>query len=542
MKCSCEAPESVRRGHTGHLSHPSRAGMVREAQDVQSTPGTTHIHIHRQISQPSNMAGSCQSAQQMAIPGISHAHSHGDFHSKSQQETRASNRLAHQHSMPAFMTSSGRRGSSHGPATQPVRQNPFVVADRATEESTHEPYTAQQSTRQRHQYSGSSQSHAHGSDKEASGSHSECSNPICRATHDGHYPYRHSIVCALHRSEASGPLSITRSPNSQSARDKSIGLEGTVRRHSPTRFHDHHHIVGHITGEISHETHEHYIGALEESVEEQLSPAPSSRPATRPGGQHHEHHIPSTPAQPLRRIDSLRDNRVLEPPSHSQHDRHHKPTMNAQHEAVRSPSTVNQSEKRISRIGQPQGIQSAKPTESSNTSYKRGEMEYDNHARQAHTVRGVPSQMREFDHNQPKHSGQKHQHNYVIDDDAVSGHETPKEQLHQRTTKEFVDDIAQNNSPIPRGRVFSPPPWLRAPSKEAGDARSRLRHVNTRIPRDPSHFRTTEKISKSPRGLPCRSIRESIEKLGLENNALPRISAPSPTTAWHVTQHQRPES
>ncbi|XXH04889.1 delta subunit of the central stalk of mitochondrial F1F0 ATP synthase, atp16 [Hypoxylon texense] len=127
-------------------------------------------------------------------------------------------------------------------------------------------------------------------------------------------------------------------------------------------------------------------------------------------------------------------------------------------------------------------------------------------------------------------------------DHTRRGHMGAERQTKPLITKGVIDNATQSKTPIPRGRVVSPPLWLKAPSKEAGDARSRLRHVNAQNAGSSSNLRVTEKRGKSPRGLTRRSIRESIEKLGLSSNALLRISAPSPPTAWHVTQHQRPES
>ncbi|KAI1777700.1 hypothetical protein F4818DRAFT_407622 [Hypoxylon cercidicola] len=350
---------------------------------------------------------------------------------------------------------------------------------------------------------------------------------MCKATHDGHYPYRHSVACALHRSEVPGPLLVTRSPNSHSAKGKSVvGLKNTVPRHHYASFHGHHHIVEHLTSEVSDEIHEHYTTPLENSIEERITPASSPRPATKLGVQHHEHVKPPTPVQRLERLEranSLRGSQRIVPPSHSKHD------------SARLPPSVNQWEEQTSCTEPPQRIWSAKPIESSSAAYKGGESGNGSHAKQSHR--------REFDHNQPEHiplGDQRYQDNHTIDN-VVNRHKTPKGQPNPHITKGIVDDIVQSRSPIPRGYVLSPPPWLKTPSKEAGDARSRLRHVNAKYPRDPSSFRAAEKINKSLRSLTRRSIREPIEKLDMSSHDFLRISAPSPTTAWHVTQHQRPE-
>ncbi|KAI1769561.1 hypothetical protein GGR53DRAFT_473081 [Hypoxylon sp. FL1150] len=528
-QCPCETPQSTTRGRTSFSHHPGRTGVIGESHDVQPKLRTTHVH--QRISRPASMVGNNQAAQQMTVPRISHVHSHGNFHSKSRLESRGSNRLTHQHSMPAVMAPSLRRlDSSRGPAIRPISLNPFVIADRATEDPAPEPCIAEQSAIQESGYSITSQLHTHGSSHGSSATHSECSNPMCRATHDGHYPYRHSIICALHRSEASVPHSITRSPNSQSARDKSVGLEGTVRRHPRTSFHGHHHLVEHLAGEISHGIHEHHTHPVVESVEEQISPGPS---ATKLEVQHHEGYMPITPVQQLRRVGSLRDNQRIETPSHHNHGKYPKRNSDIEHDPERSTLDINQSRKQSSHVEQ---------SEPSSVTDMRHELKHSSHERQAHMAYDVLSQRRESDHIQPQHSGQRYRDRLTTYDHTVDRLKTLKGQLSRRISKEPVNAIAQSNSPIPKGRVLSPPPWLKAPSKQAGDARSRLRHVNTKIPRYPSNVCAAEERSKSSRGPPRRSIRESTEKLGLESQVLPRISAPSPTTAWHVTQHQRPES
>lgn len=543
VKCPHEAPESTRKDHTGFSYHPSLAGKVDEAQATQSTSATTHAVQH--ISRPYSMVRGSQSAQQLTLSKTSHAHHQGGLNSKSSLETFGGKRLAHQHSMPAVTTPSSRRpDSSRGLITQSVRHNPFIIADKATEGLTSKSCIAEQPIAQRSRCSVSSQWYADGSDHEASNTHSECDNPMCRATHDGHYPYRHSIVCALHRSEASGPISITRSPDSQSPKGKSVSPGSTVHRHHRSSFHDHHRIVEHLTSETSHEIHKHYTKPLEELIEERISPTSSSRLVTKLGAQPHQHHRPFTLVEPLTRADSLRVDQRVVSSDRFQHGKHSRPPRDVEHDPETPVPNVYQSEEQSYHAEPPQRILSAKPIDYYNTTCKRDELENSGHVRQSPRTYSVTGQRRRFNHVEPKliPHDQRHQNDHTMGNHTGRGHNATKRQPSPRIPKGIVDDVTHSKSPIPRGCVLSPPPWLKAPSKEAGDARSRLRPVNAKNLGSSSNFRVTEKRGKSPRGLARRSIRESIEKLGISSNTFLRIAAPSPRTAWHVTQHQRPES
>ncbi|OTB07164.1 hypothetical protein M426DRAFT_318187 [Hypoxylon sp. CI-4A] len=99
---------------------------------------------------------------------------------------------------------------------------------------------------------------------------------------------------------------------------------------------------------------------------------------------------------------------------------------------------------------------------------------------------------------------------------------------------------------IPKGRLLSPPPWLKVPTKAAGDARSILRHVCTQSrgnapnPRPFSKGKEIERLKLT--GSENRRKSVSLDESVSSGRDMLRISAPSPSTALHVTQHQRPES
>ncbi|KAI8966744.1 hypothetical protein F5Y11DRAFT_354108 [Daldinia sp. FL1419] len=208
----------------------------------------------------------------------------------------------------------------------------------------------------RHYHCKESQLHMHSTGHEVSSTRVECDNPMCRATHAGHYPYRHSITCALHRSEE---LERCRgSPREfQGIQSKEVTLQpstDTIHRR-------------YITGNANHGTRHLHCSRVDEAANE---------------------------------------------PGHSI-------------------------------TGQAQEFKS---TETECASYI----------------------------NQGYRDSRDIISNYATTEDDVTG------RVHTSNAAGAIKRDARSRRPLPKSRVFSPPPWLQAPSKEAGDARSRLRHIEVR--------------------------------------------------------------
>ncbi|KAI1448422.1 hypothetical protein F5Y02DRAFT_431256 [Annulohypoxylon stygium] len=281
-------------------------------------------------------------------------------------------------------------GSSRNLPSRLVKRNPFLVADKERTESTVELHPAELSTVQESYYETCSHQHTDNPAHRVSSTRIECDNPICRSTHEEHYPYRHSITCALYlkdddqRSRAS--------PKDSQASDKAsvVRLSSSQSRKEASRPID-----------IAH--WHHYSGF------------------------HHSHHSHSLTSFP----------------------------------AVDEPKNVNE-----------------KPS----PAVSRG-----------------------------------------------------------------IANYAQDRTPIPKGRVISPPSWLTTPRMEAGDARSRLHHVNHKDHRhlvDSHVVSASETKVKHPKTSTYRyhSAGDSFNRLTRSSLDLLRMAAPSPPTAMHVTQHQKPES
>lgn len=112
--------------------------------------------------------------------------------------------------------------------------------------------------------------------------------------------------------------------------------------------------------------------------------------------------------------------------------------------------------------------------------------------------------------------------------------------------KQPTTDRSSHREPTPPGRVFSPPSWLAHPSKQAGDAFSRLRHIETKSHGDFLHTgvkHVEERGTKRPKTANHSTglLRNLYSRVSGHSYGIDRPSVPSPPTALHVTHHQRPE-
>ncbi|KAJ8127199.1 hypothetical protein O1611_g6437 [Lasiodiplodia mahajangana] len=91
----------------------------------------------------------------------------------------------------------------------------------------------------------------------------ECEDPMCRATHTGHYPFRHSVSCSKHGSEHSRraldlsstsnrppPVGVFQGPHSDT--NLPSGHLHDVHRHHSASFHSNDHIAEHLSSAVGH--------------------------------------------------------------------------------------------------------------------------------------------------------------------------------------------------------------------------------------------------------------------------------------------------
>ncbi|KAI1393882.1 uncharacterized protein F4822DRAFT_424346 [Hypoxylon trugodes] len=421
--------------------------------------------------------------------------------------------------------------NTQGLSTQLVEQSPSAVLE-VTTEPTFATRTSGKPAAQQYPHCLGSSQRIDDPDYEACDAQAECDNPMCRATHDGHYPYRHSIACALHRSE-------------EADEGVSRPLDETVHRHYPASFHDYH-IIERVTSTVSHGSHRIHAGYEGNPITETRTSALSYRPPEELRAQCSGHFGHLISVDPLTRVDPSHYTQEVAPPDYSQYDKHCPPSRDIIHSRAEVSRGAHQFGDK-SNVGTPsRGIRPAKSNE--NFIHEESEKRHSHHK---HSRRGysIPGQSRKsatgLNHN--SRNSRRHDNSYdTMVNVSLSRGRTVDKEPSPSITKGIAND-PRTKGPVPKGYLLSPPPWLKRPSKEAGDARSILRPVGCENHRHtPKHHTTSPKGKEVERTeIPPQNtgfLRESFGKLTNSSHDLLRISAPSPQTALHVTQHQRPES
>ncbi|OTA80057.1 hypothetical protein M434DRAFT_38162 [Hypoxylon sp. CO27-5] len=458
-KCVCEVPKSTEEAHSSFLHDSSDAVRLDETRFFQpgvSTPRPRQVA--QKLSESSTTIVGSRPARY-----ATHGHHQENNDASLQTKKRGDDKSTRPPSAAATGPLSGRPVTLQEKPTRLLKQNSFIIADREARDASIESPIVEHSAFSQSRDHICSQRHTDDSDHGVSSTKVECDDPICRATHDGHHPYRHSITCALHRNEeaekckglhreflSSENASVTHLPNPLSNKDGSRSLGYTTHQHCATVLY-HHHDIKHPCGEASYGFHEPYTNHNGKFIGE----ARISTPLTTP----------------------------------------------------RSKSRVESSE--------------------------------------TYTVAGQSQGFKSFETKHVAHSSPRHEHSHeTISNSAMNVCKAGNRNPSPATITEAGDHI-QIKSLIPKGRVLSPPPWLKRPSKEAGDARSRLRHVINKSHGYAQESRTTSLKEKAryPRTPVYTSefVRGSFSMPINSCQDLMRTSAPSPLTASHITQHQRPE-
>ncbi|KAI2775708.1 hypothetical protein F4815DRAFT_496499 [Daldinia loculata] len=380
-KCLCEVPKSSEKEHktfSHNHNHSTRQDKAQYTKPALSTPEP--VQLAQKVSRSSNRTSNNRSAQHTVLHQPSHAHYQENATAKLRPVTSkntGSEKPAQPAAPPTATLVSGGPDLPPGLPVRSVKQNPFVVGDKERVESTTESHVPEPLAI-RHYHCYRPQLQIGGRDHEVSNSHVECDNPMCRATHAGHYPYRHSITCALHRSEevekdGGSPRELPVSDNPSVAHPPSLqSRKDTLRPPYDT-------------------IHRHHFAGLQTPY-------------------HVAEHITSGANRGIRHLHSNRSGKAVD-------------------------------EAGYGITGQRQEFKS---TETECASY---------------TDRGY-----ENSHD-------------IADNHAVTRGEAASRAYTANTAKGIGRD-ARGRKSLPKSRVFSPPSWLQAPSKEAGDARSRLHHID----------------------------------------------------------------
>ncbi|KAI1464780.1 uncharacterized protein F4812DRAFT_467024 [Daldinia caldariorum] len=368
-KCLCEVPTSTEKEHKAFSHNHSHVTTKQDnAQYTRQTLLTPEAgRLSRKKSRSSNRTSNNRSAQSTALYQSSHTHAQGNDAAELQPGTwkRVDNKTAQLATLATDNHASRRLDSPpESSSIRSIKQNPFVVDDKEKAEPT-TGCRVPESSGVRHY-------HCQISDMKI-----ECDDPMCRATHAGYYPYRHSITCALHRSEeaersagsarrllVSNKAAIAHPTNPQPRKDTLQRLDDIAHRRHLTGPQTSYHISEHIAGDTSHGT---------------------------------------------RHLHSNRAGQLVNEAGYGARDKCQE--------------------------------------------FRSTETEYASHTDRGHDIAG------EY---------------------AAENREAPRRTDTSNTAraKQTKCDIKSRTS-LPKSRVFSPPSWLQAPSKEAGDARSRLRHIDT---------------------------------------------------------------
>ncbi|KAI3337308.1 hypothetical protein HD806DRAFT_543002 [Xylariaceae sp. AK1471] len=302
-----------------------------------------------------------------------------------------------------------------------------------------------------------------------------CDDAMCRATHVGHYPFRHSVTCSKHKSEQSrGVLELGSASNEppQAKVSNESDFDAThlpveddiVHRHHSAGFHNHHRIArplssagGHIVYGLIDERNKKSIEAAASKAS--IKPIPYLERLINP--------------KPITQIDSFQRTQVTVSSGHPGHPG----CLNDERQQHSSASKVA-----ISASGpRPHNIGKDETTfEAMNTT-------------------SGPAAV---------HSEQREVHN--------------------------DSNLSWRDNDFPKGQFASTPSWLRNPSKEVADATARLHHVDTKRHETREHDQgDVSDIAVNNWEGHSSSLRYHTGS----SQELNRVAAPSPPTALHEERH-----
>lgn len=147
----------------------------------------------------------------------------------------------------------------------------------------------------------------------------ECGDPMCRATHTGHYPFRHSTSCSKRGSEQSrrglDPGSASnRLPQTKTLEESNSDTnlppaqtDDEVHRHHSAGFHSYRHIAEHLSSAVGHDAYDLLEGRNVKKIQ-----TPPSKASIKPS----PHLEPLTKARPITQVDSFQWTQDHVPPGH----------------------------------------------------------------------------------------------------------------------------------------------------------------------------------------------------------------------------------
>ncbi|KAI1331152.1 hypothetical protein F5Y16DRAFT_360670 [Xylariaceae sp. FL0255] len=320
-RCTCEASSNSHHAHGNaplQPSPPPALGSIQPVAPLRPKPNPL---------QSQSIAASMEYEEEPSILA-SDSHSISEEGKKGPKTARATQKKkASQEHRQSFKQRLGDR-EKKTTSLYSIKENPFLVQDRkGRTQATSQviPDTTQ--------------------------NHDECDDPTCRATHDGHFPVRHSISCPKHQSEQVEQKEIVKSEKPKKPKESQKSQKSSAELvsfqdsypyyHHAADFHDDQHIIQHLSSAIGRdasdilkerEAKESYQGSSKPSIAPKLQPEPELVsevhsetkigqpqqaqviiPPEPPVDSHDEQQATSTASQ-ARRIGDVPKQRINTPP------------------------------------------------------------------------------------------------------------------------------------------------------------------------------------------------------------------------------------
>ncbi|KAI1085690.1 hypothetical protein F5B20DRAFT_12956 [Whalleya microplaca] len=536
-KCTCEIPERSVDSHVGFSHHRSRTIKRDRTPFVQPPALTPKSKKRQQSPMPRRMTSNSRPARHNVDQrSVDEGAAQGSLNSKQPEKEEY---LREDTTSPLSLR---RAESPRKQRTGSLMQNPFIIADKETKGAVARSPSVKQTKGQETRGRKDSHQHIKNSNNQDADANVECDNVMCRATHEGHYPYRHSISCTLYRSEQSeraanlaqsSPKSSAASesplPEPQSTEEPSPELNHTVHRYHYIGFHDHHRVDEHPIMAAGHDSHDLGASRAMKSTREAPSAA-SFGSVANTKAESSKHLKPLTPAQSITRVSSVYFAPDTASPGHSRLDEYLQEAESSEDTRAQSKfKTVSRGE----RMSLPRSNQQERLVKMRSFQIPQ------NHDAKKHVQSTADSEGPSTWRERLARSSNTEDH--------FAGKRAANNERTERSNAPRTANKMQSETVVPRGHLLSPPSWLKTPRRDAGDARSRLRHVNTKSHERPSSPNTKDwkdkKLKHSQSSIhKFESVRDSFSRYTSAKQAFLRVAAPSPTTAMHVTHHQRPDS
>ncbi|KAI1167924.1 hypothetical protein F5B18DRAFT_338629 [Nemania serpens] len=295
-RCACEEPGGIPQVHANFSHHPSPTIARDRAQRISvSRPDLESIRRYHQevITSLPTLASPNQGRKDKQ-----HSRSFNlrtDSSWRNANEEHGEDTAFSQVSAPAIrdhLHISGQPSKQmQSRLTRPIKENPFLLNDRKDK----------------------------GQETDKEMNRTACGDPMCRATHTGHFPFRHSTSCSKRGSEQS-----RRGLDLSSASDKTLQTRATresnsdtnlppaqvddeIHRHHSAGFHSYHHIAEHLSSAVGHNAYD----LLKERNVKRIQTTPSKTSI-----KSSPHLEPLTKARPITQVDPFQWTQDIVLPGH----------------------------------------------------------------------------------------------------------------------------------------------------------------------------------------------------------------------------------